>query len=63
MRGVRRPVVALVEGWPVDGGFRVRTRFPVDLGDFGVGGLRRMMGTLRVREGITVRADLTFAAP
>ena len=61
LRGVRRPVVAPVEAWRTANGFRVRTRFPIDLGDFQVGGLRRMMGTLRVSEDVTVRADLTFA--
>lgn len=61
VRGVRRPVVADAEGWRTTGGFQVRGRFPLDLGDFQIGGLRRMFGTLRVREQVTVRADLAFA--
>ena len=61
VRGVRRPVVATAEGWRTAGGFRVRSRFPLDLGEFRIGGLRRMLGVLRVDEEVTVRAELTFA--
>lgn len=60
VRGVRRPVVAVAEGWRTAEGFRVRSRFPIDLREWEIGGLRRMLGTLRVRERVTVHADLVF---
>ena len=44
-----------------DGEFlRVRSDFPVDLGDYEIGGLTKMLGMLRMQEGIEVQVDLTF---
>jgi polyisoprenoid-binding protein YceI len=40
---------------------RLRGDFPVDLGDYEIGGLSKMLGMLRMQEGIEVRVDLTFA--
>jgi polyisoprenoid-binding protein YceI len=42
-------------------GLRLRSDFPLDLGDYEIGGLSRMMGMLRMQEGIEVRVDLRFA--
>jgi polyisoprenoid-binding protein YceI len=40
---------------------RLRGGFPLDLGDYEVGGLSKMMGMLRMDERIEVVVDLTFA--
>jgi hypothetical protein len=32
----------------------------VDLGDYEIGGLTKMLGMLRMQEGIEVHVDLTF---
>jgi polyisoprenoid-binding protein YceI len=61
LHGVTRDVVLparlLLEGERL----RLRSEFPVDLGDYEIGGLSKMMGVLRMQEEITVRVDLTFA--
>jgi hypothetical protein len=41
---------------------RLRSDFPLDLSDYEIGGLSRMLGVLRMQEGIDVHVDLTFAA-
>ena len=40
---------------------RLRSDFPLDLGDYKIGGLTKMLGMLRMQEGIEVHVDLTFA--
>ncbi len=40
---------------------RLRSDFPLDLGDYEIGGLTKMLGMLRMQEGIEVHVDLTFA--
>ena len=40
---------------------RLRSDFPLDLGDYEIGGLTRMLGMLRMQEGIEVHVDLRFA--
>jgi len=42
-------------------GIRVRTDFPLDLKDYEIGGLTKMLGMLRMQERIEVRVDVTFA--
>jgi polyisoprenoid-binding protein YceI len=39
---------------------RVRSSFPLDLADYRVGGLKKMLGLLRMERGIDVRVDLRF---
>lgn len=60
IRGVSRPVTVPVAAVRQGAGFVVRARFPVDLRDYKVTGLRRMLGMLRVDPMVTVRAELTF---
>jgi polyisoprenoid-binding protein YceI len=55
-RDVRLPARLLLKG----GRLRLRSDFPVDLGDYEIGGLSKMLGMLRMQEGIEVRVDLTF---
>jgi polyisoprenoid-binding protein YceI len=43
------------------GRLRLRSDFPLDLGDYEIGGLSRMMGMLRMDENIVVHVALTFA--
>jgi polyisoprenoid-binding protein YceI len=61
LHGVTRDVVLparlLLEGARL----RVRSEFPLDLGDYEIGGLSKMLGVLRMEEGIEVRVDLLFA--
>lgn len=61
LHGVTRDVVLparlLLEGARL----RVRSEFPVDLGDYEIGGLSKMLGVLRMQEGIEVWVDLLFA--
>ena len=40
---------------------RVRTDFPIDLKDYEIGGLSKMLGMLKMDEHIVVHVDLTFA--
>jgi polyisoprenoid-binding protein YceI len=60
LHGVTREVTLPSRVWK-DGEFlRVRSDFPVDLGDYEIGGLTKMLGMLRMQEGIEVHVDLTF---
>ena len=61
IHGVTREVTlpAVVQATPE--GLRVRTEFPLDLKDYEIGGLTKMLGMLRMDEKIEVRVDLTFA--
>ncbi|MHB1222805.1 MAG: YceI family protein [Gemmatimonadaceae bacterium] len=66
IRGISRPVTVPVTAVRQGAGFVVRASFPVDLRDYEITGLRRMLGMLRVDPMVTVRAELTFqpdAAP
>jgi polyisoprenoid-binding protein YceI len=60
IRGISRPVTVPVAAVRQDAGFVVRASFPVDLRDYKVTGLRRMLGMLRVDPMVTVRAELNF---
>lgn len=46
-----------------DRGVRVRSDFPVDLKDYGIGGLSKMLGILKMDEHVEVHVDLRFAFP
>ncbi len=61
LHGVTRKVVLPARLLLEDARLRVRSAFPLDLGDYEVGGLSKMLGVLRMEEGIEVRVDLTLA--
>jgi polyisoprenoid-binding protein YceI len=62
LHGVTRDVTLPGRVWQDDTALRVRSDFPLDLGDYEIGGLSKMLGVLRMSEGIEVHLDLTFAA-
>jgi polyisoprenoid-binding protein YceI len=47
---------------PGDGTVRLITSFQLDLADYHIGGLRKMLGLLRMEQRIQVHVDVTFAA-
>jgi len=57
-RDVTIPATLIREADTVD----VSGAFPVDLGDYKVGGLTRLLGTLRVQRKIAVRFNVRFEA-
>jgi polyisoprenoid-binding protein YceI len=57
-RAVELPAVVLV----VPDHVRVRSDFPVNLKDYKIGGLTKLMGMLRMYEDIKVHVDVTFAS-
>jgi polyisoprenoid-binding protein YceI len=60
VRGVARPISSPVNAVRTAHGFQVRGRFPIDLREWKLGGLRRMLGTLRVDPEVMVKFDLKF---
>ena len=42
-------------------GIRMRTDFPLNLKDYEIGGLSKMLGVLKMHEDIEVHVDVTFA--
>lgn len=61
LHGVTREVTLPGRVWKEGKGLRLRSDFPLDLGDYEIGGLSKMLGMLRMQEGIEVHVDLTFA--
>jgi polyisoprenoid-binding protein YceI len=61
LHGVTRDVVLPARVWQEGRTLRLRSTFPVDLGDYRIGGLTKLLGMLRMQEGIEVHVDLTFA--
>jgi len=57
-RAVELPATVMRRGDTVN----VRSTFPVDLGDYHIGGLTKMLGLLRMDPNIVVHADLRFLA-
>ena len=55
-REVGLPATVRADG----GGIRVRSDFPLNLKDYRIGGLTKLLGTLRMQEQIEVHVDLTF---
>ena len=47
--------------WPRPNGARFRGATPMNVKDYGVGGLSKMLGILKMNEMITVRIDVEFA--
>jgi polyisoprenoid-binding protein YceI len=61
LHGVTRDVTLSGRAWKEGDALRLRSDFPLDLGDYEIGGLTKMLGMLRMQEGIEVHVDLTFA--
>ena len=61
LHGVTRDVLLPAKIWRDGSALRLRSTFPVDLGDYQVGGLSKALGVLKMQEGIEVHVDLTFA--
>jgi polyisoprenoid-binding protein YceI len=61
LHGVTREVTLPGRLWKDGRSLRLRSDFPIDLGDYEIGGLTKMLGMLRMQEGIEVHVDLTFA--
>jgi polyisoprenoid-binding protein YceI len=61
LHGVTRDVTLPGRVWKEGAALRLRSDFPLDLGDYEIGGLTKMLGMLRMQEGIEVHVDLTFA--
>jgi polyisoprenoid-binding protein YceI len=62
LHGVTRDVTLPGRLWRDGTTLRLRSDFPLDLGDYEIGGLSKMLGMLRMDERIEVHVDLTFAA-
>jgi polyisoprenoid-binding protein YceI len=60
IHGVSRDVTLPGEVRQEAGGIRVRTDFPLNLKDYEIGGLTKMLGMLKMSEEIEVHVDLTF---
>lgn len=61
LHGVTRDVTLPGRAWKDGGALRLRSDFPLDLGDYEIGGLTKLLGMLRMEEGIEVHVDLAFA--
>lgn len=62
IHGVTRDEQLTATIHPGDGTVRVTTSFQLDLADWHVGGLTKMLGLLRMDRQIQVHVDVTFAA-
>lgn len=60
LHGVSHAVGLEARVWPVADGLRVRSSFPLNVKDFRVGGLSKLLGVLKMDENITVHVDVTF---
>ncbi len=60
LHGVTRNVTLPARVVPEGAAVRVRTEFPLDVRDHGIGGLTRAFGLLRMQPVITVRVDVVF---
>ncbi len=61
IHGVTRDVSLPAEIRAVGDGIRVRSDFPLNLKEYEIGGLTKMLGMLRMLEDIEVHVELTFA--
>jgi polyisoprenoid-binding protein YceI len=62
IHGVTRDEQLTATIHPAEGAVRVTTSFQLDLADYHVGGLKKMLGLLRMERQIQVHVDVTFAA-
>jgi polyisoprenoid-binding protein YceI len=60
IHGVARDVTLPAHVRAGDGRLRLRSDFPLNLKDYEIGGLSKMLGMLRMYEDIEVHVDLTF---
>jgi polyisoprenoid-binding protein YceI len=60
LHGVSHTVGLEARVWRVADGLRVRSTFPLNVKDFRVGGLTKLLGVLKMDENITVHVDVTF---
>jgi polyisoprenoid-binding protein YceI len=60
LHGVTHDVTLPGRVWQDGSALRLRSSFPLDLGDYKIGGLTKMLGMLRMQEGIEVHVELTF---
>ena len=60
LHGVTREVSLPADLLAAGNGIRVRSDFPLNLKDYEIGGLSKMLGMLRMQEDIEVHVDLTF---
>lgn len=63
IRGVSRETAVRGWVWQTPAGIRFRGATPLNLKEYGIGGLSKFFGTLRMNEDVVIRVDITFAAP
>ena len=61
IHGVTREVDIAARAWVAPDTIRVRGDFPLNLKDYRIGGLSKMLGILKMHENIEVHVDLVFA--
>ena len=61
IHGVTRDVDIAARVWVAPDTIRVRGDFPLNLKDYRIGGLSKMLGILKMHENIEVHVDLVFA--
>lgn len=61
LHGVTRDVTLPGRVWKEGAALRLRSDFPLDLSDYEIGGLTKLLGMLRMQEEIEVHVALTFA--
>jgi len=61
IHGVTRDVDVPAHAWVKPDSIRVRGDFPLNLKDYHIGGLSKMLGILKMHEHIEVHVDLVFA--
>lgn len=61
IHGVKRDVELNATVVQRDGAYRVRSGFPLNLKDYAIGGLSKMLGLLKMDEHIVVHVDVEFA--
>ena len=62
IHGVQRQVDLPGKAWPEGNDWRLRAEFPLNVKDYGVGGLSKLLGVLKMNEHITVHVDVTFGS-
>ena len=60
IHGVTLAVEMPARVWREPAAWRLRSDFPLNVKDYGVGGLTKMLGILKMNEHITVHVDVTF---
>jgi polyisoprenoid-binding protein YceI len=61
LHGRQREVTMPGRVWTDGDGWRVRADFPLNLKDYEIGGLSKMLGILKMDEHIVVHVDVTFS--